>query len=89
VIGLASTVTEFIVLDFGACAFAMTTAKYGRNMAPAKHSHISQPSTKIADTMQTTRMVMAIRYFTILEFRSESGDWPTVVMLWGFSKATF
>jgi hypothetical protein len=39
--------------------------------------------------MQTTRMVMAMRYFTILEFRSESGDWPTVVMLWGFSKATF
>jgi hypothetical protein len=58
-------------------------------MAPAKHNHINQPSTKMAETMQTTRIVMAMRYFTMREFRSESGDWPTVVMLWGFSKATF
>jgi hypothetical protein len=43
----------------------------------------------MAETMQTTRIVMAMRYFTMREFRSESGDWPTVVMLWGFSKATF
>jgi hypothetical protein len=78
-----------MVLDFGVWAFAITTAKYGKKMAPAKQSHISQPSTKIADTMQTTRIVMAMRYLTMRAFRSESGDWPTVVMLWGFSKETF
>jgi hypothetical protein len=58
-------------------------------MAPAKHSHINQPSTKIAETMQTTRMIIAMRYFTIRAFRSDSADSPTVVMLWAFSKATF
>jgi hypothetical protein len=43
----------------------------------------------MAETMQMTRMVIAIRYFTILDFRSNSGDCPTVVMLWALSKVTF
>jgi hypothetical protein len=58
-------------------------------MAPAKQSHISQPSTKIAKTMQMTRIVIAIRYLTIRDFRSASGDCPTVVMLWALSKFAF
>lgn len=58
-------------------------------MAPAKQSHMSQPSTKMAATMQTTRIVMAIVYLSMRDLRSASGDWPRVVMLWAFSKVTF
>ena len=39
--------------------------------------------------MQTTRIVIAIVYLSILDLRSDSGDWPKVVMLWAFSKVSF
>jgi hypothetical protein len=87
--GFATTVTLSNDPPLDTWAFAMTTAKYGRKIAPAKQSHMSQPSTKMAATMQTTRMVIAIRYFTIRDLRSCSGDSPTVVMFWALSKVAF
>jgi len=87
--GLATTVTAARDPDFGPWALANTTAKYGRKIAPAKQSHISQPSTKIAATIQTTLMVIAIKYLTMRVLRSDSGDSATVVMLWALSKVTF
>jgi hypothetical protein len=87
--GFGARVTEFIVPELEPCALAIITAKYGRKIAPANASHINQPSTKMAATMQITRIVMAIRYLTMRVLRSASADSPTVVMLWALSKVTF
>jgi hypothetical protein len=64
---------------------AITTAKYGRKIAPAKQTHINQPWTTMASTIQTTRTVIAIVYLIMRDLRSSSGDWPIDVTLWAFA----
>ena len=56
-------------------AFAITTAKYGSKMAPAKATHMIGPwPTATPTTRQMTRTVIATVYFNIRALRSSSGD---------------
>src|SRR5690606_34789701 len=53
---------------------AMTTAKYGRNTAPAAGMAIHQPGTTRHRAMQTTRTDIAIVYLSMRDRRSPSGE---------------
>lgn len=56
-------------------ALAITTAKYGRSMAPRANSTVSQPrGTLTARTMQTTLMIIATVYLIKRLRRSSSGE---------------
>ena len=61
--------------EFAPWALAITTAKYGRNIAPEANSTVSQPSGTItAKTTQITLIIMATVYFMKRDLRSSSGE---------------
>lgn len=56
-------------------AFAIMTAKYGRNTAPAANRTVNHPrGTTTARTTQTALMIMATVYLMKRERRSCSGE---------------
>jgi hypothetical protein len=68
-----ATMLVLAAFSFVPCAFATTTAKYGKKIARAKKIHIKMPVVNTPRMMQTMRTDIATVYFTILDRRSSSG----------------
>jgi hypothetical protein len=61
--------------EFAPWALAITTAKYGRKIAPEAKRTVSHPSGTItAKTTQITLIIMATVYFMKRDLRSSSGE---------------
>jgi len=86
-VGASATGARFEAVP-GPWALAMTTAKYGRNTAPATNTKVSQlTGMATARIMQITLITMAIVYLMKRERRSWYGDSSTEVTAWGWSNS--
>ena len=58
-VGVTTEVADLVLVLAEPMLLARTTAKYGKNTAPAMQTHIGQPCKTTDKMTQTNRMVMA------------------------------
>jgi hypothetical protein len=86
-VGASATGARFEAVP-GPWALAITTAKYGRNTAPATNTKVSQlTGMATARIMQITLITMEIVYLMKRERRSWYGDSSTEVTAWGWANS--